>query len=98
MIRIEILNLALVSTHGRSWESFGVKVNMALDGSRTLQKQRDGIMCMAMLLDRRSSVCNHSPSHGRMCSASPSRGSQIDAGHQQKCRVPWMLARAVRYN
>ena len=97
MIRIEILNLALVSTHGRSWESFGVKVNMALDESRTLQKQRDGIMCMAMLLVRWDSVCDHSASHGRICCASPSPGSQIDAEHQQKCRVRFVVARAVRY-
>jgi len=97
VIRIEILNLALVPTHWHSWESFGVQVNMLLDGSQSVKQQRDGTICMAMLLDRRSSVCDHSPSHGRIRSASPSPDSQSDAEHQQKCRVQRMMSRAVRY-
>jgi len=97
MIGIEILNLALVPTHWHSWESFGVQVNMVFDGSRAQQQLCDGRICMAMLLDRRGGVCDHSPSHGRICRASPSPGSQIDAEHQQKCRVQCRMARAVRY-
>ena len=88
MVRIEILNLALVPTHWHSWESSVVRVNVTLGKCRALQQVGDGTNCMAVLLVPWCSVCDHSFTRAHLSRVS-------FPGQPGRCRASTKVSRAM---